>query len=57
MRRDACALGDLAVSVFGSRLAQGERPSIRAAIAWGIVLGAIQAAPERVAFLGHSALS
>jgi hypothetical protein len=44
MRREACALADLAVSVFGPRLAQGERPSSRAAIAWEIVVGAIQAA-------------
>lgn len=40
MRRDACDLGDLAVSVFGPRLAQGERPSIRGS-AFGL-LAAVQ---------------
>jgi glutamate dehydrogenase/leucine dehydrogenase len=35
---------DLAVSVTGSSLPQGEKPSIRAAATWGVVVGAIQAA-------------
>jgi hypothetical protein len=43
-RRDVRDRGVLAVRVVRSRHAQGERPSIRAAIAWGIVVGAIQAA-------------
>ena len=32
------------MSVASPKLPQGERPAIRAAIAWGIVVGAIQAA-------------
>jgi hypothetical protein len=44
MRRDGCDLGDLDMRLFGPSVAQGEKPSFRAAIAWGIVVGAIQAA-------------
>jgi hypothetical protein len=32
------------VSVSRSRLSHGEKPSIRAAVTWGVVVGAVQAA-------------
>src|SRR6266536_1096432 len=41
---DAIDRRDLAVSVARSRLPHGEKPSIRAAVIWGVVVGAIQAA-------------
>ena len=43
-RWDACDGGDPAMSVARPSLPQGEKPSIRAAIVWGVAVGAIQAA-------------
>jgi hypothetical protein len=41
---DPYARWDLAVSVARLRLSHGEKPSIRAAVIWGVVVGALQAA-------------
>jgi hypothetical protein len=43
-RKDLRDRRDLAVNVARSALPKGEKPSIRAAVSWGAIVGAIQAA-------------